>query len=205
MEAVTSRTFADDVLRFVRQHRSKNYVEIEFRLGRKNTSNFDTNVGPDIHKKALDALNGYREWEKIEIKNEQVYYGSRKGLRIVYNENTEEQHCVIKHNAATLDQVLEGWPLDIRLAASIEIPSSYDSDKDVFPTINNRKRVSFVRKGLTIDVSEIVTTTGEVADLDEESKTRYQIEFEILNVKELDDNKTFNHYNKIFDLLKCLS
>lgn len=205
MEAVTSRTFADDVLRFVRQHRSKNYVEIEFRLGRKNSSNFDTNVGPDIHKKALDALNGYREWEKIEIKNEQVYYGSRKGLRIVYNENTEEQHCIIKHNAAILDQVLEGWPLDIRLAASIEIPSSYDSEKDVFPTINNRKRVSFVRKGLTIDVSEIVTTTGEVVDLDEESKTRYQIEFEILNVKELDDNKTFNHYNKIFDLLKCLS
>jgi hypothetical protein len=194
---------ADEVLRFIRQHKSKNYIEIEFRLGRKNNKNFDTNVGLEIYTKALKALEKYQGWESKIIKNEQVYYGQRKGLRIVYNEDTEEQTCVTKYPLATLDKSLLGSH-DVRIAASTEIPSTYDNERDIFPVTKKRKRVSFIRKGLSIDVSEI-TSTGEQEDPDEESQTQYQIEFEILNPSELDDNKAYNHYNKIFDLLKCLS
>ena len=197
------RDFADDVIRFVKQHRSKNYAEIEFRMGRKNNSVFDTNVGHEVYEKALKALRGYQGWENIIEKTEQVYYGARKGLRIVYNEYTDEQICVTKHQAAVLDFVLKTSPLDVRLAASIEIPSTYDNEKDRFPTIKTRHRISFVRKGLSIDLSKI-NTTGEQEDRDEESQTQFQIEFEILNLNDLDDDKIFNHYHKIFDLLKCL-
>jgi hypothetical protein len=194
---------ADDILRFIRQHKSKNHIEIEFRLGRKNSENFDTNVGLEVYTKALKALEKYQGWETKIVKNELVYYGKRKGLRIVYNEDTEEQICVTKYPLATLDKSLLGTH-DVRIAASTEIPSTYDSERDIFPVTKKRKRTSFVRKGLSIDVSEI-TSTGEQEDPDEESQTQYQIEFEILNPTELDDNKAYNHYNKIFDLLKCLS
>ena len=194
----------DDVLRFIRQHKSKNYVEIEFRLGRKGASSFDTNVGFDAHQKALKALRGYQGWESIIEKNEQIYYGARKGLRIIYDEVADIQTCVMKHQSGVLDKTIENSPFDVRIAASIEIPSTYDNEKDRFPTVKNRRRISFVRKGLSIDVSEI-TTNGQQEDRDEESKTQFQIEFEILNVKDLDDNKASNHYQKVFDLIKCFS
>jgi hypothetical protein len=193
----------ENVLRFIRQHKSKNYVEIEFRLGRKNNSVFDTNVGNELFQKALKALRGYQGWESIIEKNEQIYYGARKGLRIVYNESTDDQICITKHQAGVLDIVLNGFPTDVRVASSIEIPSTYDNEKDHFPTQKKRKRISFVRKGLSIDLSELVTT-GQQDDMDEESQKQYQIEFEILDLKEIDDNRAFNHYNKIFDLMKCL-
>lgn len=195
----------DDILSFIRLHKNKNYIEIEFRLGKKGNSNaFDTNVGEDIFSKALSALNGYRAWESVTEKKEQVFYGARNGLRIVYNESTDEQVCVTKHQLGVKDYVIPNSRFDVRIAASTEIPSNYDNERDRFPTVKNRRRISYVRKGLSIDVSEI-TTTGEQEDKDEESQTQYQIEFEILDPKEIDDNRAFNHFQKVFDLLKCFS
>jgi len=195
--------YSDEITRFIRQHRSKNFIEIEFRLGKKLNSTFDTNVGQEYYQKALKALRGYQGWESIIEKNEEIYYGARKGLRIVYNEDTEEQVCVTKHQLAVQDFNLKTFPLDVRVAANTEIPSTYDNENDRFPTQKHRKRISFIRKGLSIDVSEI-NTSGEQQDKDAESQTQFQIEFEILDVKDLNDSKAFNHFYKVFDLLKTL-
>lgn len=198
----TAWTGANEVLAFIRQHKFKNNVEIEFRLGKKNGNVFDTNVGPKKYHDAIHSLKQYKGWSEVKEYHQVLYYGTRKGLRIVYDENTDEQVCVTKHRAAHLDQVLTGWPMDIRTSACIEIPSTYDSEKDSFPIIKKRNRTSFVRKGLSIDVSEII---GSSTDKDQENNTEYQIEFEILDPGSLgDDNQTFNHYHKVFDLLKCL-
>jgi hypothetical protein len=198
----TAWTGANDVLAFVRQHKSKNNVEIEFRLGKKNGNVFDTNVGKKKYHDALHSLKQYKNWESIKERHQVLYYGLRKGLRIVYDEDTDEQECVTKHRAAHIDQILNGWSMDIRTSACIEIPSTYDPEKDSFPNVKKRNRTSFIRKGLSIDVSEII---GSSADKDQENNIEYQIEFEIIDPGSLvDDNQVFNHYHKIFDLLKCL-
>ena len=99
---------------------------------------------------------------------------------------------------------MEGWPVDIRVAASIEIPTVYDQEKDRFPETKNRIRTSFTRKGLVIDVSKITSASAQL-DKDQENSVEYQIEFEILEPANLDsDSAAFNHYHKVFDLLKCL-
>lgn len=199
----TPWTGANDMLGFIRQHKSKNHIEIEFRLGKKNGNVFDTNVGKKVYEDALHSLKQYKGWENVAENRQVVYYGARKGLRVVYNEDTDEQDCTTKHRAAVLDQVLDGWPVDIRIAASIEIPTIYDQEKDRFPETKNRLRTSFTRKGLVIDVSKI--TRASTQDKDQENSVEYQIEFEILDPANLDsDSATFNHYHKVFDLLKCL-
>lgn len=195
---------AEEVLGFIRQHRHKNHVEIEFRLGKKNGNVFDTNVGKKVYEDALHSLKQYKGWENISERHQTIYYGSRKGLRIVYDDNTDEQVCTTKHRAAVLDQVLDGWPIDIRVATSIEIPTVYDQENDRFSDTKTRLRTSFTRKGLVIDVSEITSVSSQV-DKDQENSVEYQVEFEILDPANLtSDSVTFNHYNKIFDLLKCL-
>jgi hypothetical protein len=199
----TPWTGANDILSFIRQHKNKNHVEIEFRLGKKNGNVFDTNVGKKVYEDALHSLKQYRGWEHVSERRQTIYYGTRKGLRVVYNEDTDEQVCTTKHRAAVLDQVLEGWPVDLRIAASIEIPTVYDQDKDRFLETKSRVRTSFIRKGLVIDVSEI--SRASTQDKDQENSVEYQIEFEIIDPVNLEsDNATFNHYHKVFDLLKCL-
>jgi hypothetical protein len=199
----TPWTGANDMLGFIRQHKNKNHIEIEFRLGKKNGNVFDTNVGKKVYEDALHSLKQYRGWENVTERRQTVYYGNRKGLRVVYNEDTDEQDCTIKHRAAILDQVLDGWPVDLRIAASIEIPTVYDQERDRFLETKSRIRTSFTRKGLVIDVSEI--TSASTRDKDQENSVEYQIEFEIIDPANLDsDSATFNHYHKVFDLLKCL-
>ena len=79
----------------------------------------------------------------------------------------------------------------------------YDQERDRFLETKSRLRTSFTRKGLVIDVSEI--TNASAQDKDQENPVEYQIEFEIIDPVNIEnDNVTFNHYHKVFDLLKCL-
>lgn len=191
------------ILQFIKPHLTKNHLEIEFRLGKKNNSFFDTNVGKDNFEKLFRRLSRYPEWESVTTQKATVFYGTRKGLRVIYDEEKDEQVlCVCKYNFANMDQILENQPLDVRIALSIENPATYDPEKDVFTNERKRTRTSFVRKGLTIDMSVIESS---VDDKDSESPLSYQVELEITeHPSGLDENKLTNHYQKVFDVLKLL-
>jgi hypothetical protein len=190
------------ILQFIKPHLTKNHLEIEFRLGKKNGTYFDTNIGKENYEKLYRRLSRYPSWESVNHQNATVFYGSRKGLRVVYDEDKDEQvSCICKYNAANMDQILTGQPYDVRISVSIENPATYDAEKDVFISERKRKRTSFIRKGLSIDMS-IVETTG---DKDSENPFTYQVELEIIEPPSgLDQNKLTNHYQKIFDVLKLL-
>jgi hypothetical protein len=177
-------------------------LEIEFRLGKKNGNYFDTNIGQDNFDKLYRRLSKYPQWESVTHQNAIVFYGARKGLRVVYDEDKDEQvSCICKYNVGNLDEILNDQPLDVRISVSIENPANYDSEKDVFTSEKRRKRVSFVRKGLTIDLSVI-----ENADKDAENPLVYQAELEITEPPAgLDENKIKNHYQKVFDVMKLLA
>jgi hypothetical protein len=129
------------------------------------------------------------------------------GKRVVMNDLTDEmESCVIKRRVLVDDQVLNGFPVDARLGISTEVP--YDRDGDVeeenFTRVKKRKRYSFVRKGLSIDLSEV---SGDVAeDKDSEDTTEYQIELEILDppTNAAERHQVFNILYKISDVCKIM-
>ena len=55
------------------QLKSKPNVEFEFRLGKKNTDMFDTNVGKENFEKLLEGLKKFSDWEKVLEQNTSVY------------------------------------------------------------------------------------------------------------------------------------
>jgi hypothetical protein len=185
---------------FVLPHVNKNNVEIEFRLGKKNGNIFDTNVGRTTFEKIHRRLSNYPEWESVKQQRALVYHGARKGLRIVYDEDTDEQTVVSKYNVANRDIVLQNEPFDARVSVSIENPATYDNEKDRFPIVKKRVRTSFLRKGLSIDMSVV-----ENEDKDSEETHVYRVEFEIVTpTKDLTGIQFANHYQKVFDVLKLV-
>jgi hypothetical protein len=190
------------VVDFITQHLNKNNLEIEFRLGKKNGNYFDTNVGKENFEKILRRLSKYPSWESVTQQNAIVFYGARKGLRVLYDEDKDEQlSCIAKYKMAHIDQNLPESPYDVRVAVSIENPVAYDPDKDTFVKERKRKRTSFLRKGLSIDMSIV-----ETDEKDSENPFMYQVELEIVEPPSgLDNLKLANHYHKIFDVLNLLT
>ena len=186
-----------EVFNFVKPHLFKSNIELEFRLGKKNSNYFDTNIGKENFEKVHRRLMKYKEWDEVKHQKAVVYYGVRKGLRIVYDEETDEQNVITKYNFAHMDNTLTEQPFDVRVSLAIENPATYDQEKDRFPTVKKRIRTSFIRKGLSIDMSIV-----ENDDKESENPFVYQLEFEILDPVNLSDVTFANHYQKIFDVLK---
>jgi hypothetical protein len=186
-------------------HRNQPNVEIEIRLGKVNRGKFDTNVGKQTFEKVLRRLRKFTEWEDTKESQSTVYYDTAASKRVVMNDETDEmESCVIKKRLHVNDQVLTGFPVDARLGISSEVP--YDREQDTeenFTRVKKRKRYSFVRKGLSIDLSEV---GGDADDKDSEETIEYQIELEILDppVNAAERHQVFNIIYKISDICKIM-
>lgn len=189
----------------ISQYRDHPHVEIEIRLGKVNRGNFDTNVGQQTFEKVMRRLRKFAGWENVTETQTTVYIDTSTSKRVVMNDvNDEMESSVVKKRIYVNDQVLEGYPVDARLGISSEVP--YDRETDVdenFTRVKKRKRVSFLRKGLSIDLTEV---SGEAEDKDSEEATEYQIELEITNPKESisERHQLFNIVYKISDICKIM-
>lgn len=180
-------------------HKSKRNAEIEFRLGRKGNGMFDTNVGEQVFRKLLRALEKYKGWESVEVEEYDSYYGSNNIRTTVYPDGTE--HSIIKSRVENIDHNSNDLPFDIRMGISTESPVDVPDGME-YQMIKHKERTSFVRKNLRIDMTIV---SGDPEDKDCEDESEYQIEFEIMKlnkVKNRDD--LYNHIYKIKDLLECL-
>jgi hypothetical protein len=191
----------------IEQYKNQPNVEIEIRLGKVNRGKFDTNVGQATFEKVLRRLRKYDGWETTNESHSTVYIDTASGKRIVMNDLTDEmESCVVKKRLCVKDHVLDGFPVDARIGISSEVPYDREDDTDEnFTRVKKRKRYSFVRKGLSIDLSEV---SGDVAqDKDSEEATEYQIELEILNppVNAAERHQVFNIVYKISDICKLMN
>ena len=164
----------------IEQYRDTPHVEIEIRLGKVNRGSFDTNVGQQTFEKVLHRLRKFDGWEKTTETQTTVYTDTETSKRVVMNDVTDEmESAVVKKRLYINDQVLEGFPVDARLCISSEVPYNRDADtEENFTRVKKRKRVSFLRKGLSIDLTEV---HGEAEDKDSEDAIQYQVELEITN------------------------
>jgi len=176
----------------VEDNKFQKHVEIEMRLGKMNGNIFDTNVGEEIFSKVLRALKKYQQWESVNESESTVYY--KGSTRMSIDEDTEESICVTKEKVHVVDYNIIGKPLDVRFAVSIEKPTSH-TDDEVMDHVRHKKRTSFLRKNLRIDMTVV---TGDPDDLDDESESTYEIELEIVDPKKVTDDDIL--YNIIYKL-----
>jgi len=104
---------------------------------------------------------------------------------------------VQKINAVKTD--FTGEPTDMRFSISREIPTwgQYEMDRK-----RTKTRHSFIRKNLSIDMT---ISSGDNVDMDSEEECSYQIEFEIIDPKNVSNlNDFFNIVYKVNDLSKLI-
>ena len=169
-------------------------VEIEMRLGNIFNNHFDSNVGKETYDKIFRRLLKYDGWENVSKSNTTVYYSGNR--RMIIDDDTDEQTYHIKTRVSNNNYKMQ--PCDVRISVSTEVPcEEFDDEMDA---CRARKRTSFVRKNLTIDMTEVC---GDADDLDDEEEIQYQVELEIMDPKLLDtENKVTNLVHKINDVLK---
>ena len=183
----------------VEANKSKKHVELEMRLGKMNGKIFDTNVGEEIFSKVLRALKKYQQWESVKESEMTVYYKDK--TRMTIDEQSEEITCVSKEKVYTVDHNLPGKPLDVRFAVSLEKPTTQNED-EVMDHVRHKKRISFLRKNLSIDMTVV---TGDPDDLDDESDASYEIELEIVDPKKVtDDDTLYNILYKVECVMKTI-
>lgn len=181
----------------IRKHESTPSVEVEIRFGKMNRGSFDTNVSKETYDKVLRRLKRYDGWESVEESDTSNFYYDG-GKRATYdNDKDDITACVVKKRVLVDDVSLDNELFDIRLGISTETPCEHREDEE-YTKVRNRKRVSFLRKDLRIDVTAV---SGDPEDPDSENEIEYQVELELLRIPET-RNELYNMVYKVFDVLK---
>lgn len=193
------KTFFDQVYPLIQKYHKQDHVEFELRLGKINRGSFDTNVGKETFDRILRGLEKYKGWEKVSETSDVCYY--HENIRLTIDDNSEESKQVIKQKLEKVDKSFTNRPLDVRFAVAKETPLFVKDDIE-FSMARQRHRKSFVRKGLSIDMTIV---SGNPADLDSEEEETYQVELEFLNPIEDDKNTLYNMFYKVSDILDIIS
>ena len=186
------------------KHQNDENVEVEIRFGKTNRGSFDTNIGKDTFEKVLRRLQRYQGWESVKETNSTVYYDESANKRVTMDDASEEMTCVVKKRVCIDNQPFENLPFDVRLSVSTEVPYERieDDPDENFTRVRKKHRYSFVRKNLTIDVSEV---SGDAEDKDDDTDTMYQLELEIIDPKKVENRaQLYNIINKVSDLSKII-
>lgn len=181
---------------------SDSHIEAEFRLGKFNGNMFDTNVGKITHDYIMRGLSKYNGWDRIVSSEEEVFYRDSDGVRISIDSTTGDETTIQKDRIMKYDlKHIGNTPFDIRLGVSSETPVTDEIEGDMDKK-KTKKRVSFFRKNLSIDMTIV---SGDSHDMDSEDPMSYQVEFEILDlerVKTKDDLfKILHKINDVFIML----
>jgi hypothetical protein len=190
----------DQIEPIFNQFKNRANVEIEMRLGKISSGKFDTNVGKQAFNTIIKGLENYKGWEKVERSNTTVYFSG--DTRVVDDDATGVSSAHKKTKIKKMDIHLEGKPYDLRFAVATEVPCPKPGENTEYDDMRIRKRVSFKRKNLSIDMTIV---SGDADDPDSEEDERYEIELEIIkpqNVK--DKNELYNMIHKVDDILKLL-
>lgn len=194
------RTAFDQIEPIFNQFKNSANIEIEMRLGKISYGKFDTNVGKQTFQKILEGLKNYKGWEKVDKSNTTAYFTG--DIRVIDNEDTGVSSAHKKTKIKKIDIHIENKPYDLRFSVSTEIPCAKPGENTEYEDMRSKKRISFIRKNLSIDMTVV---NGDTDDTDSEENERYEIELEIVkptNVK--DKNELYNIIHKVDDILKLL-
>jgi hypothetical protein len=191
----------DQIEPLFNQFKNRANVEIEMRLGKIAYGKFDTNVGRSTFQKVLDGLQKYPGWEKVTKSNTTVYFSG--DVRVVDDDDSGSSSVHKKTKLKKSDIGLQDKPFDLRFSVSTEVSCPRPGENTEYEDMRVRKRTSFLRKNLSIDMTVV---SGDADDPDSEENERYEIELEIVNPQSVKDkNELYNIVHKVDDILKLLS
>lgn len=192
----------DKIWPLVLKHKDEPHVELEMRLGRFNGKMFDTSVGKATFDRVMIGLQRYMGWEKVVGTEHEVFYREKDGVRISVDEATGDETIVRKERVKNEDfKKLKDAPYDVRFSVSKEHPMPTDTERDMDKK-KTKKRVSFIRKNLSIDMTICI---GDSHDMDAEDPMSYQIEFEIVDPTRVQTkDEMFNIIHKVKDVFNLL-
>jgi len=177
------------------------HVEFELRLGKFNGTFFDTNVGEENFNRILDGLQRYDGWESVTENSYEIFYSDNDNVRLTVDDDTEDQVQVQKISMHKEDfKKYKNTPFDVRVSVSKETPIEGEF---IMNSKRCKKRISFLRKNLSIDMT---ISTGDARDIDAEDATSFQVELEIVDPTKVENNdQLFNILYKVNDIFKLLS
>jgi hypothetical protein len=182
------------------QFKNRANVEIEMRLGKISYGKFDTNVGQQAFQKILKGLDNFKGWEKVVKSNTTAYFTG--DIRVIDDEDTGVSSAHKKTKLKKIDIPIENKPYDLRFSVSSEIPCAKPGESAEYEDMRVKKRISFVRKNLSIDMTVV---SGDTDDPDSEESERYEVELEIVKPSSVKDkNELYNIIHKVDDILKLL-
>ena len=178
-------------------------IEVEIRLGKFNGKMFDTNVGKEVFDRIFRGLSQYQGWENKKETNSEYFYRDRDSIRMTIDEDTGDQAIIQKRSMFKEDfKKIKGAPYDIRFSICKEVAQPDDMELNDMDRKRFKKRISFIRKNLSIDMT---ISSGDSEDMDNEDPTSYQVEFEIMKPADVSSrNELFNIIYKINDVFKLL-
>ncbi len=91
------------VLPLFQEHKNKENVEVEMRLGKFNGNMFDTNVSEETFNQVMSGLRKYNRWESVTEKTYDVFYNNENNVRLTVDQETEDQVQVQKVNIVKED------------------------------------------------------------------------------------------------------
>ena len=125
-----------------------------------------------------------------------VYYAGQ--IRLTIDDDTDTSTQISKKKLYKQDHSIQGKPFDVRFSISSEIPANVPDIE--YTQARQRKRESFVRKNVVIDMT---TVSGNPNDMDSEDETTYQVEIEIIDPTKVGD-QLYNVVHKIYNILELV-
>lgn len=195
------QTVMKKVLPVFEKFKHTEHAEFELRLGKFNGTFFDTNVGEENFNRILDGLQRYDGWESVTEKSYEIFYSDNDNVRLTVDDDTEDQVQVQKISMHKEDfKKYKNTPFDVRVSVSKETPIEGEF---IMNSKRCKKRISFLRKNLSIDMT---ISTGDTRDIDAEDATSFQVELEIVDPTKVENNdQLFNILYKVNDIFKLLS
>ena len=174
-------------------------IECEFRFGKCNQNYFDTDVGETKYAILLRALQKYPHWDEVVHKNSTCYY--QDNLRVEIDDDTEDVTVLDKRTEFCFEYThLPHY--DVRFSVARETRVQDATIPEVVDFMRHKRRVSFLRKNVSIDLTVV---DGNSVDKDDETETRYELEVEIVDLSLVSSEaQLFNTLYKLQCILDVL-
>jgi hypothetical protein len=145
----------------ISKHRNKNNVEIELRLGWKQSGKFNTNIQKHFYetiKKRFEHTIEKTQDKIFKKKESKTFVFIYNKKRIITDEHHNIIDCHYKKKIETIDIALEGTPYDLRISVSVEKPCDYEKNiLELAQPIRCRQRTQYMYKNIwSYDLTEIV-------------------------------------------------
>jgi hypothetical protein len=188
------------------KYKNHKHVEFELRLGKvitrsgKGVDYFDTNVGCDVFHTILNGLKQYQGWESVKESEVDIFYDGEK--RYIFEGESDDCTACTKKKIRNVNLKLDNKQFDVRLGVATETPIKNPNVPGEAEQ-KSRKRWSFIRKNLSIDMS--IVKGGGSFDPDAEDECVYQVELEIIDPLKVNSvDELYNICWKVEDILKLL-